>query len=55
MDEKTIRITNFKGEKYKQPIWSEKFIARAGIKGYYVLLIGARKIPADDTDKTKEK
>ena len=27
----------------------------AGIKGYHVLLTGAKKIPADDADKTKEK
>ena len=30
-------------------------MARAGIKGYHVLLTGAKKIPADDTDKTQEK
>ena len=26
-------------------------MARAGIKGYHVLLIGAKKIPADDAEK----
>ena len=30
-------------------------MARAGIKGYHFLLTGAKKIPADDADETKER
>ena len=30
-------------------------MAGSGIKGYHVLLTGAKKIPADDADKTQEK
>ena len=36
-------------------MWSGKFIAKSEIKGYHVLPTGAKKIPADDADKTKEK
>ena len=33
--------------------WSGKFMERAGIKGYYVLLTGDKKISADDAGETK--
>ena len=36
-------------------IWSGKFMARTRIKGYHVLLTGAKKILADDSDETKYK
>ena len=55
MNEKTVRIIPFTGEKEKWCMWSVKFLARSGIKGYHVLLTGAKKIPADDKDKTKQK
>ena len=36
-------------------MWSGKFMARDGIKGYHVLLKGAKKILADDAEKTEIK
>ena len=30
-------------------------MARSGVKGYHVLLIGAKKIPAEDIDKKNKK
>ena len=36
-------------------MWSGNFMKIAGIKGDHVLLTGAKKIPADDADETKEK
>ena len=36
-------------------MWSEKFMARSGIKGFDVLLTGDKKIPSDDSEKTKVK
>ena len=36
-------------------MWSGKFMARYGIKGYHVVLTGFEKIPADDADKKQEK
>ena len=36
-------------------MWSGKFMARYGIKGYHVLLICAKNISADDVGKTQEK
>ena len=53
MEEKTIRITPFMGEEEKWHIWLVTFMARAGIKGYHVLLTCAKKIPADGVDKTE--
>ena len=53
MNEKTIRIIPFKGEQEIWHMWSGKFMAGAGIKGYHVLLAGANKIPAGDADKTQ--
>ena len=55
MNKKTIWIIPFKGEKEKWHMWSVNFVARVGIKRYHVLLTGAKTIPADDKDKTKEK
>ena len=51
MDEKTIWIIPFTGEKEKWRMWSGKFMSMEGIKGYHVLLTGAKKIPADDEDE----
>ena len=53
MVEKTIRINPFMGEKEKLRIWSGIFMAISGIKGYHVLLTGAKKIPSYDTNKTE--
>ena len=53
MGKKTIWIFPFTGEKEKWRMWSGKFMATAGIKGYCVLLTGANKIPADDAGKNK--
>ena len=36
-------------------MWSEKLATTAIINGYHVLLPGAKKIMADDADKTEEK
>ena len=55
MDEKTFQITPFTGKKEKQRMWSGKFTTRPKIKGYHVLLTGAKKIQADDANKTEEK
>ena len=55
MDEKTIRIIPFTGEKEKWRMWLVKFMDISGIKGYHVLLTGDKKILADGADKTKEK
>ena len=51
MDEKTIWIIPYTGEKWWT--WSGKFMERAGIKVYYVLLTGDKKISADDAGETK--
>ena len=53
MDENTIQIIPFTSEKEKWCMRSGKFMARARIKGYYVLLTGDKKIPADDANKNK--
>ena len=55
MDKNTIFITPFIKEKEKWLMWSEKFMARSGIKGFDVLLTGDKKIPSDDSEKTKVK
>ena len=55
MDQKTIRITPFTGEKEKWRMWSGKFMARAVIKGYHILLTGDKTILDDDKDETREK
>ena len=36
----------------KWHMWQGKFMAAAGIKGYYFLLTGVKKIPEDDKDIT---
>ena len=36
-------------------MWPGKFMARSEIKGYHVLITGAKKILADDADKTEIK
>ena len=54
MEEKTIWIIRVTIEKEKLRMWSGKSMAAAGIKGYHVILAGAKKILADDADKTKE-
>ena len=51
MNINNIRITPFTGEKGKWRIWSEKFMARAQIKVYDVLITGDKKIPADYAEK----
>ena len=43
------------GENEKWRMWSEKFMARSGIKCYHAVLTGAKKILADDADKIEEK
>ena len=55
MDKNNIHINPFTGEKGKWGMWLGKIITRAVIKVYDVLLTGDKKIPADDTDKTKDK
>ena len=55
MDEKSIWIIPLTGEKEKWRMWSGKFMARAGIKGYDILLRGNMETPVGDTDKTKDK
>ena len=39
----------------KKAYMVRKFMEGSGIKGYHVLLRGAKKIPADDVDETQEK
>ena len=53
MEQKTIHNRHFTGEKEKWRTWSGKFLSRSGIKEYHVLLTGAKKILADNADKTK--
>ena len=53
MEENTIWSILFKGEGVNWHMWSGKFMERVGIKRYHVLLIGAKKIPADDTEETQ--
>ena len=55
MDEKTLRIIPFTGEKEKWRMWSGKFIEIYGIKGYHFLLRDDKKIMADTKEKTYEK
>ena len=51
MDRKTIRVIPFKGEKEKLCLWLGKLTEGSGINGYHFLLTGAKKIPAEDSDK----
>ena len=55
MDEKIICIIPFTSEKEKWHMWLGKLITRHGIKGYDTLLTGDKKIPGDDTNKTKHR
>ena len=55
MDEKTIRIIPFTGEKEKSRMCPGKFVERAAIKRYYFILTYAKEILADESDKTKKK
>ena len=55
MDEKSMKNIPFVGEKGKWRMWLGKFTARSRIKGYNILLTGYIKIPADDTEETKDK
>ena len=50
MEKNTIRMIPFMGGKEKLCMLSGKFMARYGIKGYHVLLTGAKKIPSDNID-----
>ena len=43
------------GRKRKWCMWSVKFMAIAGIKGYHILLRGSIKTPAENTYETKDK
>ena len=53
MDEKSIRVVPFVGEKGKWRMWPGKIMARYGTKWYGVLLTGDRKILVNDSGKTK--
>ena len=53
MDEKSIRIIPFSSKKEKWRMRSGKFIARAGIKGYDILLTGDAEVPAGNADKKR--
>ena len=55
MDKNTTHITPFKGINEKWRMWSGKFMARSGIKGYYVLITGAKKIRINTQTKQKKK
>ena len=55
MYKRNIWIIPFTGEKEKWRMWSVKFMARLRINGCHVLLIGAKTIPDDRENETKEK
>ena len=55
MYKRNIRIIPFTREKEKWRMWSVKFMAILGINGYHVLLTGAKTIPDDRENETKEK
>ena len=54
MDEKSIRIIPFSGKKEKWHIWSGKITARAGMKGYDILLAGDAEIMAENVDEKRD-
>ena len=54
MYKRSTHIIPFTGEKEKWCIWSGKFMARSGIKGYYVLLTGDMKTRVEKKDKKLE-
>ena len=45
LEEKSIRIIEFTGEKSDWRIWSRKFLARANRKGYKDVIVGKEHIP----------
>ena len=55
MDEKTIRIIPFMGEKIKTAYVVRKFMARSVLKGNDVLVTCDKKVLADDAYETKVK
>ena len=54
MDKKTIRRIPFTGEKENWLIWSGKFVVRAGIKVYHILLPGDKKCQLTTKRKYKK-
>ena len=55
--EKAIRILIFDGKKENWSMWSEKFVAKATLKGYEDILSGTVNVPTDDvaTPSTEQK
>ena len=53
MYKNTIQTIPFTGEQEKWLMWLGKLMAIAFLKGYHVLLTGAKTITDDDEDKTK--
>ena len=45
MEDKAIRVIEFSGEQKDWRLFSRKFLAKGGIKGYRNLLLGATAIP----------
>ena len=45
MGEKSLRIIEFSGKKDDWKVWSQKWLARASMKGYKNVVIGKQKIP----------
>ena len=54
-DEKTIRILAFTGKKEDWNMWSEKFMAKASIRGFDEILEGTLKCPKDDATNLNKK
>ena len=50
-NEKTIRILTFSGKKEDWMMWSDKFMAKAMMKGYNEILDGTMLVPEDKTTK----
>ena len=48
LSEKSIRILTFSGKKEDWTMWSDKFLAKASMKGYDVILDGSTIIKDDD-------
>ena len=54
-EEKSIRILTFSGKKKDWNMWSEKFLAKASMRGYDEILDGTTKVEKDSvTTVTKE-
>ena len=47
-EEKSIRILSFDGKKESWAMWSEKFLAKATLKGYEEILEGTILVPTDN-------